>query len=628
MSSAACLRWSQSDLDPGVLHVVRVKGSNDRAHGLDRDELRDLRKLWQAVEGLYVFETGRGFLPQQQLAHRAVVAKWYNLKRLSKTESRAILLRSARMLARLAGAKCGEDRSMRARQASFDRQRMEPEMSEQHPLREIELKMVFPDDARDAIERQPALAAVAHETVEQRAVYYDTPDLKLRDAGFSLRVRRNGDELVQTLKQDEGAGGITTDRGEWEWNIGSELPEPHLLRGTPAAPFADAGLQAMWELDVTRTIRRLWLPGDTSVEVATDEGWVAAGEARERIRELELELKSGPALPLYRLALELHATVPLRLSAESKAARGYRLRMGRPPAAVEAPTPDIDADATGYEAFRAIVSGGVSGLIRNQAAAELAIAEGTHQMRVSVRKLRAACVLYRPLLEPHAARQFDIVLGRLGRILGEARDWDVFCGETLPKARDGVEQASWVNLLADAAQRRRDKAYKAVRDELAQPAITGVALGLTAWSEDDAALGDEKLGRPLKRLAPGLLDRLADKTAKRGRGLENLPPEDIHRLRKAMKKLRYGAEYFSGAYPEKIVKRYLKPVKRLQKLLGKMNDSSMAATLAERLCEDEALDRVPALGDIAAWAEARRRVALLKLPKAWRSFRKADPFWV
>ena len=59
-SEAVTMRWSQVDLDAGVLHVARVKRSKDSTHCLDRDELRDLRKLRQEVTGLCVFETERG----------------------------------------------------------------------------------------------------------------------------------------------------------------------------------------------------------------------------------------------------------------------------------------------------------------------------------------------------------------------------------------------------------------------------------------------------------------------------------------------------------------------------------------------------------------------------------------
>src|SRR5690349_12930020 len=59
-SEAVGMRWSQIDLDAGVIHIARVKGSQDSTHTMDRDEPRDLRKLRQQVSGLYVFETERG----------------------------------------------------------------------------------------------------------------------------------------------------------------------------------------------------------------------------------------------------------------------------------------------------------------------------------------------------------------------------------------------------------------------------------------------------------------------------------------------------------------------------------------------------------------------------------------
>ncbi|MBV8092320.1 MAG: tyrosine-type recombinase/integrase [Acetobacteraceae bacterium] len=59
-SEATGLRWSQIDLETGTIHIARVKGSKASTHSMDRDELRDLRKLRREVTGLYVFETERG----------------------------------------------------------------------------------------------------------------------------------------------------------------------------------------------------------------------------------------------------------------------------------------------------------------------------------------------------------------------------------------------------------------------------------------------------------------------------------------------------------------------------------------------------------------------------------------
>lgn len=59
-SEAVGMRWDALDLDGGTLQVARAKGGNTSNHSLDRDELRDLRKLRKATNGLYVFETERG----------------------------------------------------------------------------------------------------------------------------------------------------------------------------------------------------------------------------------------------------------------------------------------------------------------------------------------------------------------------------------------------------------------------------------------------------------------------------------------------------------------------------------------------------------------------------------------
>jgi integrase len=59
-SEAVGMRWDALDLDAGTLQLARAKGGNTSNHTLDRDELRDLRKLRKEVQGLYVFETERG----------------------------------------------------------------------------------------------------------------------------------------------------------------------------------------------------------------------------------------------------------------------------------------------------------------------------------------------------------------------------------------------------------------------------------------------------------------------------------------------------------------------------------------------------------------------------------------
>src|SRR5258706_12213497 len=56
------------------------------------------------------------------------------------------------------------------------------------------------------------------------AIYYDTPELVLAKAGFSLRVRKNGHGYIQTVK-DEDFGALASQRHEYECKVPSLQPD-------------------------------------------------------------------------------------------------------------------------------------------------------------------------------------------------------------------------------------------------------------------------------------------------------------------------------------------------------------------------------------------------------------------
>jgi inorganic triphosphatase YgiF len=387
-------------------------------------------------------------------------------------------------------------------------------------------------------------------------------------------------------------------------------------------------LEPVTVTEIYRVSRKLLLETGTIVEVAIDEGHIRAGDASEPVHELELELKEGPIGPLYRLALELHADLPLRLGVESKAARGDRLRTGQQPAATKTPKPTLDRQVGAIDGFRAIGLAALNGLLANQAAAAAADAEGVHQMQAAIRHLRTTQTLFKGHLEPHAAARFEAALRRVGRTLGEARDWDVFCLETLPAALRGETEEIWRRLLGQAATEQRTLSHRRLRGELARRSLTDLALGWAAWVEDGSlSPGDKAMRRRLRDLAPILLDALAQKVRKRGRNLGRVSDTALHALRRSLKKLRYAASYLAPLYPDDTVKPYLKRCRKLEKLLGSNNDATVAVGLAEQLSRDDRLDLAPALSVLSQWSDARRRKIRLCLPKAWKAFREAAPFW-
>jgi CHAD domain-containing protein len=103
----------------------------------------------------------------------------------------------------------------------------------------------------------------------------------------------------------------------------------------------------------------------------------------------------------------------------------------------------------------------------------------------------------------------------------------------------------------------------------------------------------------------------------------------LHRLRIAIKKLRYAADFLRPAFASPMAKPYIEATVRLQGALGALNDRAVAAHVladlatAARPTEDVAKP-LKALAKQAASGDKRRR---RKLERAWKTFRKAGRFW-
>jgi CHAD domain-containing protein len=296
------------------------------------------------------------------------------------------------------------------------------------------------------------------------------------------------------------------------------------------------------------------------------------------------------------------------------------LRTGRPREAIKYPDIDLSDDVTAAGAFRHIIDDALAHLLANHPAGAAGDIEGIHQIRVAIRRLRAVLALYQPLLEPHTERRFREALRSLGRIFGEARDWDVFCGEMLVSAQEYGVASSWLDLLRQPAETRRAAAHARVSAEMHAPGMTATVIGLAEWG---AAAGTA-MNRPLRELAPNLLKRLEHKVARRGQHIARRADSELHALRKAVKKLRYCVEFLSPLFSHKQVKAYPRQCKRLLKQLGGLNDAVMAVAMAEQLGGERQPELAPAVAALARWAADQQAAARHDLPKNWHAL-QAEP---
>ncbi|WP_207458815.1 CYTH and CHAD domain-containing protein [Azospirillum sp. SYSU D00513] len=511
-------------------------------------------------------------------------------------------------------------------------------------MREVELKLhVAPGDL-ERIASLPAVLAAADGgpvTRRLRTVYFDTPDLRLFATGVALRVRREGDGFIQTVKtvNDGNAGdsaGVAV-RREWEWAVAGETPNLSLLdsEGVAALVPADArgALRPIFSTDFRRTAILVRPDALTAIEVALDEGEILAGTRRTPISELELELKSGRVASLFALASLIQKTVPLRIGTDSKGEIGYRLATGRPPRPVLPEPLGLSPVTTVAEAFRHILRHGLRHLLANESCALAdGDVEGLHQMRVALRRLRTALALFAPLVGSEDIGRLRGELRWFARRLGPARGWDVLLCNTLgPLAASGKAPEGADALLAQARDARRkpvERAFAAIAD----PRATAFLLGLGAWLEEGRWYADAPadiralFDRPMSDLAGSWLTGRLRKARAAGKGLESQDAAGRERLRRQLRKLGYAANFFQGLYPPARAQAFNERLKPLLDALDAEHDAVVARKLLRGLGQD-APDHRAAIDAVLRGLERRGERRRKAMKGLWKAFRDTDAFW-
>ncbi|PTS80081.1 adenylate cyclase [Aeromonas sp. HMWF036] len=201
---------------------------------------------------------------------------------------------------------------------------------------EIEIKFFVARDIQAELSNLLNSLEIKESSQQQLGnVYFDTPTLALRQLEMGLRIRRCDAFAEQTIKcRGQVVGGLHA-RPEYNAPVSGDLPT--------LAAFPDEIWPTLTERDHiqqqlvaqfrTDFLRRHWLIAfeGAEIELAWDQGEIVGSQGSTTINELELELKSGATAALFALAQRLARIGGLRLGAQSKAQRGYRLAgLGKP----------------------------------------------------------------------------------------------------------------------------------------------------------------------------------------------------------------------------------------------------------------------------------------------------------
>jgi triphosphatase len=471
------------------------------------------------------------------------------------------------------------------------------------------------------------------------SIYYDTPDLALHQKALTLRVREQAGRFTQTVKTGAVAGADLLSRGEWEDTLAENRPDPEAPQSGPhLPPEANLDLRPLFATEVTRTVVEIEPKANARIEAAIDEGEVrlTSGQAVESISEIELELKSGHATVLYDVASRLLEVAGVRIETRSKSERGYRLASdGETAIPVHAKPLTLDRDMPVEVALQKIGRSCLAQLVGNEPAVLSGYSEGVHQMRVAARRIRSATSSLKEMLPVRDRRWIAEELGGLAGLLGPARNLDVFANELLPGARAALPDEHGWDDLATTLDRLRLEAYDQVREAVLARRYTAMTLRLLRWFEgcgwrenqtpEESALG----ASPIGQVAAQVLNRRLRKVRRRGRRFAKRTPPERHKLRIAVKKLRYTMELFGSLFDKSELQSFPGTLKRLQNDLGYANDVRVAhefivdlfARTEPRSATGHAWIAMLQWHDLALAADERR------LRKHVRRLADATPFW-
>ncbi|HTQ12583.1 MAG TPA: CHAD domain-containing protein [Rhizomicrobium sp.] len=266
--------------------------------------------------------------------------------------------------------------------------------------------------------------------------------------------------------------------------------------------------------------------------------------------------------------------------------------------------------------------------------------EGLHQMRVGFRRLRVALTSFGGDFRTPALEQLRDRAKRLSEKLGPARDLDVFVDSILAAAAEANPDVEGLDLLRERAGEARRTAWDFAIAHVQSPGFEaflkdlGDAIDRRIWFEAagraHAASGHMAFEMRAADLAARMLDHRLKSARKKARHLRKLSAHKRHKLRIALKKLRYTSEFFAPLFEEHSARAFLAHLSKMQDVLGALNDVTVARQTLSQLASPR-VGAHPSLsfaaGMVYGWHHDRAGHVWKGARKRWKKFEKTEPFW-
>lgn len=420
------------------------------------------------------------------------------------------------------------------------------------------------------------------------AVYFDTTDLRLARAGITVCRRTGGD--AEGWRLEVPGGDACHEVGRPPGRATATVPPA--LRTLLQAHVRDRRLTRVARVRTDRALHRL-CDGEGRVLAELADDAVTAEAVRSDLgsrwwREwhVVVDADPDPGEDLFGAVAELLEGVAELLEGAGASPAGPASALHRALGTVPEDGPALDTMT------RTMTRSGPAGRVvqarlveqlreleRRDPLARADVADGVHDMRVAVRRLRSALATFRPLLDREATEPLRAELAWLAAQLGRPRDAEV--------ARDRVADllaAEPVRLephrlsahAREEFESRHARAHRQVVEVLRSDRYLALLdrleelVAAPPWTERAGLPADEVLPARVRHEWKRVRSRMrdVDEAATGSRAEE----ERLHSVRKAARRARYAAEAVAPVHGADAVA-FAKAMKKLQGTLGEHHDS-------------------------------------------------------
>ncbi|MZR29084.1 CHAD domain-containing protein [Sneathiella litorea] len=199
------------------------------------------------------------------------------------------------------------------------------------------------------------------------------------------------------------------------------------------------------------------------------------------------------------------------------------------------------------------------------------------QIRIGVRRMRVALHIFRSIIPKDTRTKFNREYRYFGNLLGDARNMDVFLDSILMPDIKTKDFRNVSKELLRLGEEFRAEEYDIIIHEISGGHFERLSKSFDEWLQGNWLA---KLGRSGRKIMTGpiapfslnAIEEAGIELLNRGADVENLSANELHDLRKYIKRSRYHLRFFSSLFRKEKIDEGYDFLVQMQDYLGHIND--------------------------------------------------------